>query len=41
MTILSTTIYYPVYCRNCQYYWYVKNREGLETCPRCGSGEYK
>ena len=37
VVVLETVIYYPCYCRGCQYYWYVLNREGIEVCPRCGS----
>jgi ssDNA-binding Zn-finger/Zn-ribbon topoisomerase 1 len=31
------TTYHPVYCLDCQYIWYVENKEGAERCPRCGS----
>lgn len=35
--VLETIIYYPVYCRDCQYIWYVKTKDGKVICPRCVS----
>jgi hypothetical protein len=34
---MEIIIYYPCYCHDCRHYWYVKNREGKETCPKCHS----